>query len=183
MISAQTRQLARTMILAALAFTAALSFSALSARGATDGPLGATSTGTVDLNIAVPNLVRISMLNDVNLGSWAGGNMTAFERFCVFSSTGAYNVTATSANGVGNRFYLDNAGTSLRYVVRWFDSNTGRQNLRNNQTSNTFDAVTTAVDCGGVTNSRLRIRVRNNWAAAVPAGTYADTLTLLIQPQ
>jgi len=177
------RQFARTFSIAAFAFAAVTSLSAMSARGATDGPLGATSTGSVDLNIAVPNLVQISMLNDVNLGSWAGANMTAFERFCVFSTTGSYNVTASSANGVGNRFYLDNAGTTLRYVVRWFDSNNVRQNLRHNQVSNVFSAVTTAPDCNGVTNSRLRIRVRNNWAGAVPAGTYSDTLTLLIQPQ
>lgn len=123
------------------------------------------------------------MLDDVDLGTYAGANMTGFEQFCVFSSTGSYRVTATSAHGVGNRFYLDNAGATLRYIVRWYDSNNFQRNLRNNQQSPTFDATASAIDCAGVTNTRLRIRVRNAWAGSAAAGVYSDTLTLLVQPQ
>jgi len=173
---------ARTRIVAVAAAILAAGATVPSAQAAGNGSLGASTAGTIDLNIVVPNLVQISMLNDVNLGAWSGSNMTAFEQFCTFSSTRSYRVTASSAHGVGNRFYMENAGTTLRYVVRWYDSNNFSRNLRNNQASATFSSNATAVDCGGITNSRVRIRVRNNWAAATPAGTYTDTLTLVIEP-
>lgn len=151
---------------------------------AADGTLGATSTSSIDLSFQIPSLVMLSGLDDVNMGSWAGGTMTSFEFACTFSTTTQYRVTATSANGSGQWHRLtDGSGAFMRYLVHWRDSNNFQRRLRHGQLSVVFDSNATVADCGGGTNTRIRIRVRQQWLAATPAGNYSDTLTLLVQPE
>ncbi len=151
---------------------------------AADGAFGATSTGSINLDLQVNEIVMLTGLNDVNMGTWTGaGNMTSFEFACTFSSTTQYRVTATSANGAGQWHRLSNgSGTFLRYLVHWRDSNNFQRRLRHSQESVQFFTDATAITCNGATNTRIRIRVRSQWLAAAPAGTYSDTLTLLVRP-
>ena len=169
--------------LAAAGLVFALTVSAAPVRAA-DGTLGPTSTGSIDLTFQVPSLVMLSGLDDVNMGTWAGGTMTSFEFACTFSTTTQYRVTATSTNGAGQWHRLiDGSGNFLRYLVHWRDSNNLQRRLRHNRQSVVFSSNATAVDCGGATNTRIRIRVREAWLTAAPPGVYNDTLTLLVQPE
>jgi len=87
---------------------------------ATDGDLGATSTGTSIINISKDNAVQITNVDDIDLGTQ--GNLTATatqsDDVCVFSSTGGYAITLTSANG---SFDLKSGATTtdIPYSIDW----------------------------------------------------------------
>lgn len=150
----------------------------------TNGTLGATSTGRVAIRMFSRNAVQITGLDDVDLGTWSGsGRLEAFEFACVYSSNFTYRVTATSANGQGALFRLKNQnGDMVPYRVDWRDTFYRQRQLRHNQTSVLFFALTFLRTCGGGSNTRIRIRIAEADLGNAPSGNYADTLTLLIQP-
>ncbi|MCW9015528.1 MAG: hypothetical protein OQJ89_01045, partial [Kangiellaceae bacterium] len=61
----------------------ALGVASSSVMAATQGTLGTTSTGTLDITLDIDNLMRVSNLDDINLGTYAGaGNLTGSDAFC-----------------------------------------------------------------------------------------------------
>lgn len=158
------------------------------ALGATDGVIGNTSTGTVDINIVKGNAVRISNLQDINFG---GTNSTPAQQFidvCVYSTTGSYDITATSGNGLGNNFRLGNAGLTefITYDVDFNNvaSGTTGTDLNNAVTSNAFTGADQLQDdCGGSVNARMFVQINNGSFNAASSGSYSDTLTLVVSPQ
>jgi hypothetical protein len=141
-----------------------------------------TSTGTSIINIAKQNAVQITDVDDLNLGTAGSLSATATQSdsVCVFSSTGAYNITLSSANG---SFILSdtNTTTDIAYSVDW---------TVGTATTAVYNAPITglvgdsnAIDCGATTNASFAVSVTAaNFNAADP-GNYTDTLTLLVQPE
>ncbi len=86
------------------------------AMAATDGTLGASSTGTTEVTISIGDLIQISGLSDITvtpttITSDATGNTTA----CIYTNgtnvPGGYQVTATSTNGTtGSSFDTADGG-------------------------------------------------------------------------
>jgi len=168
---------------AAAASLAVVSFAG-TAHAATQGSLGATSTGSVDINAVIPNLAQISRLDDINLGSWSGADLNGADQFCVFSSTRSYTITATSANGTGATFRLKDAGTNfIAYNVSWTDSTPAVTALSSGSASAAQATSATSVNCGGADNTTVTVNVPSANISSVPAGNYSDTLTLLVTPQ
>ena len=60
----------------ALAVAAVATFAASNAFAATQGTLGATSTGSLNITLTIDQLVQISALNDIALGNYTGGATT-----------------------------------------------------------------------------------------------------------
>ncbi len=154
------------------------------ATAASDGTLGATSSGSTDITLTIPNLVQISGLTDINLGSWSGGNMSGSISFCVYSNTGNYTIMASSANGTGTTFRLNQGVNFIPYEVDWTDSAPTTANLDHAVVSASVSAVAASSNCGGGTNTSLLVTVQaSDLGAAPPSGTpYSDTLTLLVTP-
>ena len=149
---------------------------------ATDGTLGSTSTGTAIINISKQNAVKITNLDDLDLGTagFLSATATASDDVCVYSSTGGYNITITSANGT---FQLedDNTPTNIPYSLNWTAGattavtyNTAIVGLVGNQS---------AVDCGGSTNASFEVSVTAADFNAADPGSYTDTLTLSVIPE
>lgn len=67
------------------------------AMAADDGDLGATSTGEIDINLEVTDSVEISALDDIDFGSYGGGDtgdINAGDGFCVYVNGGDdYTIT------------------------------------------------------------------------------------------
>jgi spore coat protein U-like protein len=164
---------------------ALLAAAALVAPGAGAGTLGSNSNMSTNVSVAVQSVIQISSLDDVNLGIWTGsGRLQAFEFACVFTNAALYQVTASSANGTGNRTRLmDESGGFIRYVLHWRDSNGRQRRINHNQTRTNFFANATSADCGGSTNTRLRIRINVPWMEDAAPGAYSDTLTVVLAPQ
>lgn len=172
------KALNKTLLVAAITLTG----SSFTSFAATDGALGETSEGTSVVTIIKENVVQISNVDDLNLGSFSSltADMSAFDEVCVFNSTSSYSVTVDSAN---TAFELRNGSEAIPYAVSW--------------TSQANPAVTVAQgvglagnlgsrnspNCNGGTNASFEVQVSAaDFNSAIP-GTYTDTLTLMIEPE
>ena len=128
--------------------------------------------------------VVINKLDDLNLGTWSGnGNITRTSRHCVASTAPGdlFNITITG-DGPGGVFELAGGASSLPYRVFYRDwpGNPWAQvapgvtvfNLRGRNNPN---------NCAGQ-RQRLRVRFMGADLAAVMAGSYSGTLTLVVSP-
>lgn len=152
------------------------------AHAASQGTLGATSQGDIDITLTVPNLAQISRLDDLST-TWTGTAVALTENFCVFSTTRSYTIQADSANGTGTTFRLHNSGNYIVYDVDWTDTAPTTVNLDHGVPSATLASSATAVDCGPGDNTSLTVNITAAAIAAQPAAVYTDTLTLLVTPQ
>ena len=86
---------------------------------------------------------------------------------------------------VEQNFQLNDAGTFVVYDVTFNDSVSGAINMDNNVLNNTdfTNANTTSPTCGGAPQSTIAINVPDANLGAVAAGTYADTLTIVVAPR
>lgn len=161
-----------------------------SAQAATQGTLGATSTGTVTITASVPNRARITGLTDVAFAlqdpNTAASNA---QNVCVWSNTATkgYTVTATGS-GVTSAFTLANGSLTVPYSVAW--------NAASGQTSGTALAtgtasaglVSTAVQqscsTAPLTTQSLVVGISTTDLGTMQAlTTYTGTLTLVVTPQ
>ena len=157
---------------------------------ATDGTLGATSTGRANLTVTVSREMRVSNLNDLALGTYdpAAAPLTGIETLCVFdNATTGYQVTLSSANGAG-AFEMHNGTSVVVYNVDYDDSGLGTNFVAATEgvplTGRTnADTVNDTCITRGSDNARIRIRVFNTGVTGVDTnGTHNDTLTVLIAP-
>ncbi len=175
----QSRHLFKTVLLAAAA--AGLGSTALAA---TDGAVGFNSTGTVDITLNVNDEVRISNLADINLGVFGGADAVGSTDACVYrNGTGAYRITA-SGSGAAGAFTLTDGTNTVGYSVN-YDDGTGALAMA----SATPMIGRTGADPSSATcattgnNATVTTTVAAADGAALPAGTYTGTLTLLVAPE
>ncbi len=158
-----------------------------SVMAATQGTLGTSSTGTVDISVGVGDQIQISGLVDITGPYVPGSNFTGNTTACVYRNggSGLFEVTITSLNGAGAIFRLDDAGTTVDYDVTFNDSVSGAVDMDNAVLDNASftNANTLSPTCGGAPQSTIAITVLDADLAAVVSGTYTDTLTILVAPR
>ncbi len=165
-----------------LALTATM---AAPATAATQGSVGSTSTGTVDISVTIPQLARISNLNDIGFGSWSGvGALSGNDSLCVWTTTGAYNITATGS-GALNAFTLAAGLSTVPYTVSWADtagagSGTG-VTTGTPLVAQTSGAATT--NCAGGDTATVFVDIAEPDLAAATDGLHTGTLTLVVAPE
>ena len=168
----------------------ALAFTGVNAHAATQGTLGTTSTGSIEISASVANRARITGLSDVAFVNQDPATAAASaQNVCVWSntSTSAYTITA-SGSGAGSAFTLANGASTVPYSVEW--------NAASGQTSGTALAAGTAsgsllstathqtCTSGPSSSASLIVRIAAADLATMPAATsYTGTLTLLVTPQ
>lgn len=168
------------------------SLTSFSVFAATQGTLGATSSGTVGVSITLSSLVQITGLTDITLGTVstfpATGNTTACVYSNVASPLGAYFVTATSANASAGAFRVsDGAGTPKFITYSAFWNNAAAAAQTTTLTSGTKTAQQTggsavSLTCGGTPNANFNLSFSAAQVQGAAAATYTDTVTLLITP-
>lgn len=173
-------QVGKTLAVAAFA-----TFAASNAFAATQGTLGATSQGTLDITLTIDPLVQISALDDIALGTYTGGgDMTGADDLCVYSNNGGYDITATG-NGAGQAFELIGGSANIPYTVEWATTAgaaTGTS-LTSGVTLAGQGGTFTTPNCNGADNARVIVTVDSTTLAAAPADSYTGVLTLLVAPQ
>lgn len=194
MIFTTTKQASVSKVQSGL-FATAIACAALlaggSAQAATQGTLGATSTGSVTITASVPNRTQISGLTDINFtNADPSANATSTQNDCVWSNTATkgYSIRATGS-GAGGAFLLANASlTPIPYSVQWSQSSGQSSGTALTAGATLAGQVTTATSptCGTApsTTSSLIVSI----AAAdlqnmVATTNYTGTLTLLVTPQ
>lgn len=162
--------------------TAALLALAGAALAEGDGAVGPESQATAVISFTKENAVRISGVGDADFGSRS--SLAVSERFteglCVYSSTGAYAVTVTSANGA---FVLSGEDTldTIPYAVQWISGLTNDLAYATELGGQIGHA--TRLDCDGNDNAQYRVIVTPNDFNAVAPGVYRDTLTVQVRPE
>ena len=101
------------------------------AHAAGQGPIGNTSsTGTVEVDLVLGFLTRITGLDDLPLGVWSGtGNLTANDNICIGRTgqgflSGAYRIRASGDGEPGDpaAFTLSNGAQTLKYNAFFNDA-------------------------------------------------------------
>ncbi len=132
--------------------------------------------------------VQLTSLRDFRLGTIYppySSNLRQTDRVCVYNSSATtYRMSATGLHDVGCIFHLANGSHTIRYRVRW-DGPVGAFQTFCAGQAVLFDGAHRIPLCAGVPTSRLarlRIIIRSAWLNPTPpAGTYSDTLLLMIE--
>lgn len=165
----------------------ALTALALNVSAATDGSLGSTSTGQLDLDLEVLDSVEITQLTDIDFGQYGGGDtgdINDGDSFCVYVNGGDdYTITPSSSNG---SFVLtgSNFADEIEYSVRFAGAATGASSVdatTYNTASATFQGSVKR-DCDGSDNASLDVHIAEQEIRDSTTDTYADTLILLVNP-
>lgn len=141
---------------------------------------GATSAGSMRVGLMVPEMVRLSGVEDLMMG-WDEGERAfqASDDLCVYRNlSGQYAVKATGTHGATEAYRMSGPdGSALDYQVSWQG-----EPLRPGETSAAMaGAHATAMDCGGQPNATLTVSASGDRAAqASSTGLHTDTLVLEI---
>lgn len=143
-------------------------------------PTVATEKASATISFTIPNLVRVSGLNDMDLGVFAGGDLKASDNLCVYRNvSGAYAVTAVGGNNPA-AFVLGHTegSAAVPYQVSF-----GGVALQAGQASTTISgASTSSASCHGGSNAEIAVQVSaDDIVAAAKPGLYADVLTVVIE--
>lgn len=135
------------------------------------------------IRVDVPDLVQVSDLDDIALGSYGGmGDMVGSDQVCVYRNdpSARYDVEA-SGQGPGQAFVVEQPGASLPFQVD-YDDGSGYQTLRAGKSVRARGADSASPSCGGAGNANIRVTVRQADLASARLGDYAGTLTLTVAP-
>jgi len=160
--------------------------------GATQGALGTTSSGTVNVSITIPALVQISGLSDITLGSASSFPAIGSTTACVYSNVasplGSYFVTVTSSNASGGNFRVKDSGTDfIVYSAFWSNTITVNQTPPSlgsgTKTAQQTGGSATSVTCSPAgANANFSVSFNSTQVEGAPAAAYSDTVTILISP-
>lgn len=170
----------KTVLTKKLLLASAMSLPLL-AQAAVQGSLGATSSGSFSITAVLQDLVQVSSLDDLNLGTYSGsGNLTGTEGFCVYrNGTGAYTATLTGS-GASNAFTIASGANTMPYTITYNGTAITTGGTTATQTGNS-----TLTDCGGddvANNATIVVDIDSTVLQSRPSGTYTGTLTILINP-
>ena len=160
------------------------------AGAATQGSLGATSTGSISIGASVPNRVQLSGLTDVSFANQDPATAAASsQNVCVWSntSTKGYNVTATGS-GTANAFTLANGALTVPYSVEWAQTSgqaSGTALTTGSALTGLKSTATNALCAAGPSSTASMIVKMStaNLQSMQAATTYTGTLTLVVAPE
>lgn len=161
------------------------------AMAATQGTLGATSTGSITITASVPNRTQITGLTDINFTNADPSTAaTSSQNDCVWSNTATkgYSIKATGSGTSGAFTLASGALTPVPYSVQW--SQSSGQTSGTSLTAGTAlagqvsTATTPTCSSGPSTTSSLVVSIGStDLQNMVAATSYTGTLTLLVTPQ
>jgi hypothetical protein len=160
------------------------------ANAATQGTLGATSTGSVSISVSVANRAQITGLTDVAFTNVDPATAASNSQSnCVWSNTATkgYSITATGS-GTSGAFTLANGSLTVPYSVQWSASSGQSSGTALAAGTALSGLTTTAVNptCSSSPNTTSSLIVTisaPNLQSMVSATSYTGTLTLLVTPQ
>lgn len=182
-------------LLIATACSAAVASSALAA---TQGALGATSSGDFVVTLTVAEQVRVSNIADISLDNGSGniyvaggGDLSGSTPLCVYYNNGSnVDLTIGSTNGTGSFLLDDGSGNQVTYAINISTNGDDATYEVSGFAEGTVQAITNADssandDCAtaGANTQRLEAVVTDTGTQlGVPNGTYTDTVTIVAAP-
>ncbi|MDC0359040.1 hypothetical protein OAO01_09510, partial [Oligoflexia bacterium] len=144
-------------------------------------------TGTADISVTIPDLIRITGMADIALGTYSGvGDLNGNEDVCIYTNlaAGTYVVTATG-DGAANAFTITDGSNTIAYNTYFNDQagTTGEVQLTTGtQSAQQSGANTVSLTCGGGDTGNYHVEVLAANMSLVPSGAYSGTLTLVVEP-
>ena len=149
-----------------------------------------SSSDTFDIVVTVnapTSEVKISSLNTIAFGTYGStqtNNLSADEPFCIYSTAAGegYSIIVSSPNQVGGSFRLSSGSDYIPYAL--YFSPTGSGSGTTLVGTNSLSGVgSSSLNCDGADNATLTAEVLSADIFPASAGTYTDTLTLVVTPQ
>jgi len=173
---------------AGLAVIASAVMVASPAVAATQGSIGATSTGTVAITATVPNRALITSLSDVTFtNADPSVAATSSQGPCVWSNTSTRNYTITaSGSGTAGAFTVASGSSVIPYSVGWANSANAASPtaLTAGTASSALTSNATNISCSGSGNSTLKVTIgASDLQDMIATQSYTGTLTLVVTPQ
>ena len=157
---------------------------------ATQGTLGATSTGTTVVTLTIAEQFQITDVADIALGAYGGtGDLNGNDDLCVYhNGDGSYRVTITDTSTITPAsFTVEDAGDANEIAMSvFFNDVTGTvgEAAVTDGTALTplSGANTSTADCSvGGLSANVHVTLLEAALQAAPAGAYDSTLTLVVE--
>lgn len=181
--------LLRSVFVAVSALIAVLSMAG-SAKAATQGSLGATSTGTAVITVVIPAQFKIGGINNFALGGYSGsGSMAANQDICVYTNgSGSYKVLVTDDTSMTpTGFSVQNgiATSSIPYKAYWNNTTgtAGSTQLSYNSPLLRTGANVLSTNCSvGGKSANIEVVFAQADLRKGVTGGYSGTMTIVIEP-
>lgn len=161
-------------------------FASTGALAATDGTIGGTSEGTLNVSLTVNDRVLITGLDDIPLGAFDGtADLVGGSTFCVYrNGMGLYDLTVSSQNSSGTDFRAISGTNFIAYSVLVDDSAIAGDGVAVTSGTAQTDLAGhgSSTTCGGTDNASLQVTFTQGDLEAAASGTFTDVITLLVQP-
>jgi hypothetical protein len=157
---------------------------------AVDGIFGTTSTGSTDITANIGNLVNITQVDDpIVLAPNALGDLEHDDEICLFRNGNDdqdVSLLFTSANGAGTFELTDGINPNVPYsvtvgLVGGASFGPATEGTALTATGGTDNLPDCTASTGGV-NVHYTLNIPVGVIQSTTAGTYIDTLTILVTP-
>ncbi|MBL7661362.1 hypothetical protein JNK13_01290 [bacterium] len=162
--------------------------STTTALAATDGTVGATSTGTANITLTIPKLIKLVGLADFAFGTYTGtGDFNGNENVVVSTNYGTaartYRIRATGS-GASSAFTLTDGSQTIPYAVYWNDATgtSGRVALTTNINLTAQGGASKPLSSSS-DNANYSVEILEANMQSVDAGAFSGTLTLVVTPE
>lgn len=155
---------------------------------ASDGTVGATSTGTASVLMTIPKLIRARNFANFAFGNYVGsGDLNGNDNLRISTNYGTatrtYRVTA-SGSGAGSAFSITNGTTPLIYNAYFNDATgvVGRVALTATVPLTTQGNASKPLS-SNTNNANLSIEILQANLQSVDSGAYTGVITLVFAPE
>lgn len=150
---------------------------------ANDGTLGSTSTGDTDVSITIGDVVQVSVEQDVALTYTPGSDSTGATGLCIYRNSDAdVDVTLSSSNEDSGVFRMSDGTNFIAYTVDLSGGTTALTDVASSFLNTISDEDNSSSSCSGSYSHDLDVTVTAADLDAAQAGSYTDTVTILVAP-
>jgi hypothetical protein len=144
-------------------------------------------TATLEFTLVIPDTVRVSQLDDIDLGSFINQNLSASESLCVFRASGLDYAVRVTGSGPGGSYALTNGIDQLPFAATWNDGSGAEPLQAGVLLAGRINAFTGNNHCnnGASNNATLGVQVTaaDVNANVATSGNFSGVLTILIEMQ
>lgn len=156
------------------------------AHAASQGSLGAASTGTVTITASIVPRANISGVTDIALTDQDPMRSASQTRgICIWSNTRSQTYTVTaSGSGPGGNFLLSNGAQEVPYAIRWNAGGANTSLSDGVRSMTTISAATQQTCNSGSRSASLTVEIEPADLQTMEHGlAYVGTLTLIVAPE
>ena len=158
------------------AWIASLFVVAIPVNAASQGNLGGTSTGSLDITLVINPMIQISQLQDIQLSTTQGEATEASTPLCVSGNYDGEFQLEAQGSGRGSEFELSSGEDSIDYQVI-LQTEAGGVAL-----DSMIPSQSLPLGACETTDRTLVVGVSETETESVEPGVYNGTLTLVVSP-